>query len=131
MSPNFSSISGTGHPLIMAGLPATHAPYLLPVQLLVLSQLTRHVPRCRHAGPSDVTDFTLQAAVPKFMQIRLEPASSSTLPAMGLSSATQRIVVSNTMHGQKALVMRLRISYTADGQPALEQAEVGNFPLGL
>ena len=78
-----------------------------------------------------MADFVLQAAVPKFMQIRLEPASSSTLPAMGLGSATQRIVVTNTMHGQKALVMRLRISYTAGGQPVLEQGEVANFPPGL
>jgi AP-1 complex subunit gamma-1 len=78
-----------------------------------------------------VPDFVLQAAVPKFMQIRLEPASSSTLPASGLGSASQRIVVTNTMHGQKPMVMRLRISYLAGGQPALEQGEVCNFPAGL
>lgn len=73
---------------------------------------------------------SLQAAVPKFMQLKLAPASGSTLPPGG--QITQRISVTNSMHGQKPLIMRLRISYaTPDGGPALQQAEVKNFPAGL
>ena len=75
-------------------------------------------------------NFLLQAAVPKFMQLKLAPASGSALAPGG--SITQRISVTNSMHGQKPLVMRLRIAYvTAAGGPTTQQAEVKNFPAGL
>lgn len=81
-------------------------------------------------GGSPVTGFTLQAAVPKFMQLKLDPASSGTLAAGG-GVATQTLHVTNSMHGQKPLVMRLRISYSVGGAPAVvEQCEVNNFPPG-
>lgn len=73
----------------------------------------------------------VQAAVPKFMQLRLDPASGNALGAHGSSSAMQNLHVTNTMHGQKPLVMRLRIAYTREGEAKLEQAEVKNFPAGL
>ena len=73
----------------------------------------------------------MQAAVPKFMQLRLEPASGSTLQANSSDAVKQTLHVKNSMHGQKSLVMRLRISYALDGSNKLEQAEVKNFPAGL
>lgn len=80
-------------------------------------------------GAAPVTGFTLQAAVPKFMQLKLDPASSGTLASGG--GATQTLHVTNSMHGQKPLVMRLRISYSVGGAPAVvEQCEVNNFPPG-
>jgi AP-1 complex subunit gamma-1 len=72
----------------------------------------------------------LQAAVPKYMQLRLEPASSTVLPALG-GSASQKLHVVNTMAGQKPLVMRLRVNYSKAGQPVAQQLEVNNFPAGL
>jgi AP-1 complex subunit gamma-1 len=79
-----------------------------------------------------VTEFVLQAAVPKFMQLRLAPASGTTLTAGGTDTVSQAIQLNNTMHGQKAIIMRLRITYKrADGEAVLEQAEVKNFPSGL
>ncbi len=72
-----------------------------------------------------------QAAVPKFMQLKLDPASSTTLAPMGAGNATQQLHVNNSMHGQKPLVMRLRIAYTLGTEAKLEQVEVKNFPPGL
>ena len=69
--------------------------------------------------------------MPKFMQLRLDPASGNILGANSGSTATQNLHVTNTMHGQKPLVMRLRIAYTRSGEAKLEQAEVKNFPSGL
>ncbi len=91
--------------------------------------MNRHsTARLSHAD--QVVSFLLQAAVPKFMQLKLAPASGSTLPPGG--SVTQRISVTNSMHGQKPLVMRLRIAYaTAVGGATTQQAEVKNFPAGL
>ncbi len=65
------------------------------------------------------------------MQLKLDPASSTTLPAGGAGAARQTLHVTNSMHGQKALVMRLRISYSLNGAQQLEQTEVKNFPAGL
>jgi AP-1 complex subunit gamma-1 len=73
----------------------------------------------------------VQAAVPKFMQLRLEPASGSTLGAGGAGPVKQRLHVTNTMHGQKPLVLRLRVGYTLHGVPKVEQVEVKNLPAGL
>ncbi|CAL8470618.1 g10160 [Coccomyxa elongata] len=82
-------------------------------------------------GAAPVTGFSLQAAVPKFMQLKLDPASGSTLAPMGAGNATQQLHVTNSMHGQKPLVMRLRIAYTLGTEAKLEQVEVKNFPAGL
>lgn len=65
------------------------------------------------------------------MQLRLDPASGNTLGAHSSSTATQHLHVTNTLHGQKPLVMRLRIAYTRGGEAKLEQAEIKNFPTGL
>ncbi|GLI68027.1 hypothetical protein VaNZ11_012350 [Volvox africanus] len=82
-------------------------------------------------NPTDITDFTMQVAVPKFMQIKLEPASGSLLTARG-GAVTQKMVINNTQHGVKPLVMRLRIIFnSASGQSVEELAEVANFPPGF
>ncbi|WVZ82355.1 hypothetical protein U9M48_029623 [Paspalum notatum var. saurae] len=77
------------------------------------------------------TDFVFQAAVPKFIQLRLDPASSSTLPAGGNGSVTQSLTVTNNQHGQKPLAMRIRMSYKVNGEDRLEQGQISNFPAGL
>ncbi|PWZ04807.1 hypothetical protein Zm00014a_017027 [Zea mays] len=77
------------------------------------------------------TDFVFQAAVPKFIQLRLYPASSSTLPASGNGSVTQSLSVTNNQHGQKPLAMRIRMSYKVNGEDRLEQGQISNFPAGL
>ncbi|KAL3677813.1 hypothetical protein R1sor_020769 [Riccia sorocarpa] len=82
-------------------------------------------------SPSPYTDFIFQAAVPKFLQLQLEPASASVLPASGGGVITQTINVTNTMRGQKSLLMKLRIIYKVDGQDKVEQGQVSNFPQGL
>ncbi|VAI70809.1 unnamed protein product [Triticum turgidum subsp. durum] len=78
-----------------------------------------------------LTNFMFQAAVPKFIQLRLDPASSSTLPASGNGSITQSLSVTNNQHGQKPLAMRIRISYKVNGEERLEQGQISNFPAGL
>lgn len=72
----------------------------------------------------------MQAAVPKFMQLKLDPASSTTLAPLG-GSAWQTLHVNNSMHGQKPLVLKLRLSYTINGASKLELVEVKNLPPGL
>ncbi|PNH05077.1 AP-1 complex subunit gamma-2 [Tetrabaena socialis] len=73
---------------------------------------------------TEVTDFALQAAVPKFMQLKLDPASGTVLPPRG-GSISQKVYVNNTQHGVKTMAMRLRISFASPGGPATDvMAEV-------
>ncbi|RDX94537.1 AP-1 complex subunit gamma-2 [Mucuna pruriens] len=94
------------------------------------------------------TDFVFQAAVPKshaiaswlflsngwilaFLQLHLDPASSNTLPAAGNGSLTQNLKITNSQHGKKSLVMRIRIAYKINGKDTLEEGQVNNFPRDL
>ncbi|KAG2654759.1 hypothetical protein PVAP13_1NG500600 [Panicum virgatum] len=77
------------------------------------------------------TDFIFQAAVPKFIQLKLDPASGNTVPANGNGSVTQGLNVTNNQQGQKPLAMRIRMSYKVNGEDRLEQGQVNNFPSGL
>ncbi|GFP96246.1 ap-1 complex subunit gamma-2 [Phtheirospermum japonicum] len=81
---------------------------------------------------SDIySNFVFQAAVPKFLQMHLDSASSNTLPASGNGSITQKLRISNSQHGKKSLVMRIRISYKANDKDVLEEGQVSNFPRDL
>uniref|UniRef100_A0A0E0GE95 AP-1 complex subunit gamma n=1 Tax=Oryza nivara TaxID=4536 RepID=A0A0E0GE95_ORYNI len=80
---------------------------------------------------SSYMDFVFQAAVPKFIQLRLDPASGNIVPASGNGSVTQGFSVTNNQHGQKPLAMRIRMSYKVNGEDRLEQGQVSNFPAGL
>ncbi|XP_042020801.1 AP-1 complex subunit gamma-2-like isoform X1 [Salvia splendens] len=82
-------------------------------------------------SPNIYSNFVFQAAVPKFLQLHLDPASSNTLPASGDGSITQTLRVSNSQHGKKSLVMRMRINYKANNKDVLEEGQINNFPRGL
>ncbi|GAV80825.1 LOW QUALITY PROTEIN: Adaptin_N domain-containing protein/Alpha_adaptinC2 domain-containing protein, partial [Cephalotus follicularis] len=82
-------------------------------------------------SPNVYKDFIFQAAVPKFLQLHLDPASGSTLPANGKESVTQCLKVTNSQHGKKSLVMRIRIAYKVNNKDVLEEGQINNFPPGL
>ncbi|KAJ0667110.1 putative adaptor protein complex AP-1, gamma subunit [Helianthus annuus] len=77
------------------------------------------------------TNFIFQAAVPKFLQLHLEPASSNTLPGNGNGAITQKLRVTNSQHGKKSIVMRIRISYRLNNKDVLEEGQISNFPRDL
>ncbi|KAJ0038201.1 hypothetical protein Pint_23024 [Pistacia integerrima] len=82
-------------------------------------------------SPDVYTDFIFQAAVPKFLQLHLDPASGNTLPASGNGSITQNLRVTNSQHGKKSLVMRIRIAYKVNNKDTLEEGQINNFPRDL
>ncbi|CAD5315880.1 unnamed protein product [Arabidopsis thaliana] len=71
--------------------------------------------------PNVYTEFLFQAAVPKFLQLHLDPASSNSLPANGNIKQTMR----------KPIVMRMRVGYKINGKDVLEEGQINNFPRGL
>ncbi|CAA3000016.1 AP-1 complex subunit gamma-2-like [Olea europaea subsp. europaea] len=82
-------------------------------------------------SPNAYSNFVFQAAVPKFLQLHLDPASSNTLPASGNGSITQKLGLKNSQHGKKSLVMRIRIGYKINDKDVLEEGQVNNFPRDL
>lgn len=76
-----------------------------------------------------MTSYVFEAAVPKYLQLKMEPASSQVLPPHS-ESVTQSMVVTNSSNGEKPLLMKLRIGYSVNGQVVQEMAQVGNFPPG-
>ncbi|XP_043282180.1 AP-1 complex subunit gamma-1 isoform X3 [Venturia canescens] len=80
-----------------------------------------------NTGPTPLTDFLFQAAVPKTFQLQMLSPSSTTIIPSG--QVTQVLKVSNITKG--SLRMRLRISYVDVSGTVLEQTEVNNFPTQL
>ncbi|KAL6567830.1 hypothetical protein OROGR_001498 [Orobanche gracilis] len=87
--------------------------------------------RFLNKSPDIYSNFIFQAAVPKFLQLHLDPASSNTLPPSGNLPITQMLRISNSQHGKKSLMMRIRISYKANDKIVLEEGQVSNFPREL
>merc|ERR1719238_726406 len=80
-------------------------------------------------APFDGLNF--QVAVPKYMQLKMTPPSSTSVPPNNSGKATQQFKVANSMHGQKPLVLRVKIEYSSMGQPISEMGQVDNFPPGI
>ncbi|XP_024015644.1 AP-1 complex subunit gamma-2 isoform X2 [Eutrema salsugineum] len=92
-------------------------------------QTTDIVATFTNLTPNVYTDFLFQAAVPKFLQLHLDPASSNSLPANGNIKQTMR--VTNSQHGKKPIVMRMRVGYKTNGKDVLEEGQINNFPREL
>mmetsp|Transcript_34888 Transcript_34888/g.33179 ORF Transcript_34888/g.33179 Transcript_34888/m.33179 type:complete len:878 (+) Transcript_34888:174-2807(+) len=76
--------------------------------------------------PMDSISF--QAAVPKYLKLEMLPASSSVIPPHSNGVVTQEIRVVNSMHGEKNIMLKLKIGYSQGGVPVDDQAQVSNFP---
>ena len=83
-------------------------------------------------GADDVVEgFILQAAVPKYMQLTMGPATGSTLRPGAAQAVTQGLVVANSLYGTKPLVMKVRLGYRLPGGEAVqEELTVADFPAG-
>jgi len=77
-----------------------------------------------------MNNFVFEAAVPKYLQLKMEPASSQVLMPQS-SNVTQGMAVANTTNGEKPMLMKLRISYEHNGAVVQEMAQVANFPQGF
>uniref|UniRef100_A0A3B4UCI9 Adaptor related protein complex 1 subunit gamma 2 n=1 Tax=Seriola dumerili TaxID=41447 RepID=A0A3B4UCI9_SERDU len=62
---------------------------------------------------SDISGFTLQAAVPKSVQLHMKAPSGDFLPARGAAKVIQMVVLNNP--NKVNLKMRIRISHSSQG----------------
>ncbi|XP_048867521.1 AP-1 complex subunit gamma-like 2 [Brienomyrus brachyistius] len=79
-----------------------------------------------NATDSDITQFTLQAAVPKCVQLQMRAPSGDVLPARGAGQVTQTVHLNNP--NKVSLRMRIRISYCSGGSTCQNTVQVDSFP---
>ncbi|TMS09704.1 AP-1 complex subunit gamma-1 [Larimichthys crocea] len=75
---------------------------------------------------SDISSFTLQAAVPKSVQLHMKAPSGDSLPARGAAKVTQMVVLNNP--NKVNLKMRVRISYNSQGSAFQDTVQIDSFP---
>jgi AP-1 complex subunit gamma-1 len=76
--------------------------------------------------------MNLQVAVPKHVQMEMQPPSSTTIPVTGGNNkpVTQQVNVTNSMLGTKNLVLKMKIGFTSKGQKIEHMATCSGFPAG-
>ncbi|KAM9789749.1 AP-1 complex subunit gamma-like 2 [Neosynchiropus ocellatus] len=79
-----------------------------------------------NSNSADITCFTLQAAVPKSIQLHMKAPSGDTLPALSSSKITQTVVLNNP--NKVTLKMRVRLSYTIQGSNVQDTVQIESFP---
>ncbi|XP_068945372.1 ADP-ribosylation factor-binding protein GGA2 isoform X2 [Petaurus breviceps papuanus] len=98
------------------------APGFPEVQVLLLSMLS--------TAPQPVWDIVFQVAVPKAMRVKLQPASSSKLPAFSpLQPPTviSQVLLLSNPH-KEPVRLRYKLTFTQGGKPFSEEGEVSDFP---
>eukprot|EP01113_Clastostelium_recurvatum_P006468 TRINITY_DN1291_c0_g1_i4.p1 TRINITY_DN1291_c0_g1~~TRINITY_DN1291_c0_g1_i4.p1 ORF type:complete len:891 (-),score=263.42 TRINITY_DN1291_c0_g1_i4:85-2706(-) len=83
-----------------------------------------------NANGFPLSNFSLQAAVPKHLKIQMAPPSGNAVPASNAGKVTQLIRIQNSEHGSKPIILRLKIDYVGQNGPVSDMADV-NFPAGL
>ena len=82
----------------------------------------------RNSTSSPMQNISFQAAVPKYLKLEMHPPNSTVIPANSYGEVSQDIGVTNSMQGQKSIVLKLKIGYNIDGRAVDEMATVSNFP---
>ena len=96
-------------------------------------QVSVLVATCKNAAPDALYGFNLQCAVPKYVTMEMEPPSSTTVPVTGANTSklvTQKIKVTNSMLGTKNLMLKLKVSFTLQGNKVEHMATCSGFPAG-
>ena len=77
----------------------------------------------------DIANLSFQVAVPKFLKLNIQPASSSVVSVGG--SATQVLNLVNAAHGKKKIAMKCKVQFSVGGNNYTEMVVVNQFPEGL
>eukprot|EP00106_Octopus_bimaculoides_P016729 XP_014784171.1 PREDICTED: AP-1 complex subunit gamma-1-like isoform X1 [Octopus bimaculoides] len=85
--------------------------------------------KATNTTPLAISDFVFQAAVPKSFQLQLLSPSGNAIPAQNKGAVSQIIKVNNPQ--KQPLRMRIKLSYSQNGNTVTEMSEVSNFPENL
>lgn len=74
-----------------------------------------------NGGSFSVSNFVFLLAVPKYIKLEMQPASASDIAAG--DKATQTVMLTNSLHGQKPIQLRYRVEYVNDSKSEHVQAQ--------
>jgi AP-1 complex subunit gamma-1 len=77
---------------------------------------TRIAAHFNNKTSSYIEQLALQTAVMKYLKIVIQPMSGTNLPPMSKGQVTQVMVVNNSAVGEKAIIMKIKLSYVVNGQ---------------
>ncbi|EQC38880.1 hypothetical protein SDRG_03838 [Saprolegnia diclina VS20] len=84
-----------------------------------------------NASAYQLDQFVLQAAFPKYIRLIMEPPSGTTVPANMGGRLTQVAKIQNTNHGEKPIMMRIKLEFVINGTKIEDMATVSTFPPGM
>lgn len=84
-----------------------------------------------NSSPANFEGLNFQVAVPKYMQLKMTPPSATSVPANNGGTVTQVFKLANSMHGQKPVVLRIKLEYSSNGVQVSETGQVDNFAPGV
>ena len=80
---------------------------------------------------SYIEQLSLQTAVMKYLKIAIQPMTGTSLPPSSKGAVTQVMTVTNSAVGQKNIVMKIKLSYTINGQKESHEEKLEGFPNGF
>jgi len=92
------------------------------------SSVTKIVCTFHNANSAAINALAFQAAVPKYLKLAMQPPTSTIVPAGSAGAVSQEILVTNSMQGEKNVLLKLKIGYTVNGAVVDEMTTVSNFP---
>jgi len=84
-----------------------------------------------NSTPTPMTNFSLLAAVPRYLQLTVRSPSGNVVPPNASSKVTQEIRIENTLHGQKPVMLKIKVEYNIGGTDVVDDATIQNFPAGI
>jgi len=92
------------------------------------ASITQAVCKFVNSSSTDMTNLVFQAAVPKYMRLEMRPPSSTTVPPHRAETVTQVMILNNSMHGQKGLMLKMKLQVNIGANSMDEMVQVSNFP---
>jgi hypothetical protein len=81
-----------------------------------------------NAHSSAMSSLTFRVAVPKSLQLQLNPQTGQVLAPFSKRSVTQSLNISNPTR-QQPVRIKYHVSYVVDGRTIEEQGEFNQFPM--
>jgi AP-1 complex subunit gamma-1 len=77
---------------------------------------------------AEMRDFDLLVAVPPHVKRDLKAASSKTIPPHSAGAVTQHLTLTNEQFPDKATLIKIKVTYNANGEAVTEQGSIRDFP---
>jgi len=88
--------------------------------------LTRIMAVASNENAFSVEGYSLLVAVPKYITMEMKPATGTVLGPHGATTVSQRMQLDNQSHGINALMIKIQVTMTINGQKFVEVEQV-NF----